>query len=123
MRVFKTKRFSRDARKAGLTDKELRKAVDRLVAGSIDADLGAHLVKQRISQGSGGRAGSYRAIIVHKIKDRIVFVHLFAKSSKANLSDDELDIYRDLAHVLVGLDVTHITALLSAGEWVEVEHG
>ncbi len=45
MRVFKTKTFNRDARKARVTDAELGKSVDRILAGKIDADLGAHLVK------------------------------------------------------------------------------
>ncbi|MEC5324888.1 type II toxin-antitoxin system RelE/ParE family toxin [Aurantimonas sp. A3-2-R12] len=103
MRVFKTKTFNRGARKAGVADAELGKSVARILAGKIDADLGAHLVKQRVSQGEGGRTGGHRAIIVHKYGDRIVFVHLFAKSARANLTGEELETYRDLAKIIADL--------------------
>lgn len=46
MRVFKTKGFSKFARKERLTDKQLRKAVAELEDGLFDADLGSHLFKK-----------------------------------------------------------------------------
>ena len=122
MRSFKTKAFHRDARKAKVTDTELIGAIDRIVAGKIDAHLGAHLVKQRLSQGQGGRSGGHRTIVVHKIGDRIVFVHLFAKRDKANLDQKELEVFRDLAKLYAELDPALIKPLLDTKEWIEIEH-
>jgi hypothetical protein len=41
VRVFATKWFARYARKHGLSDKDLCRAVTRAEKGSIDAELGA----------------------------------------------------------------------------------
>ncbi|WP_206452958.1 type II toxin-antitoxin system RelE/ParE family toxin [Aurantimonas marina] len=123
MRVFKTKAFNRDARKARVTDAELAKSVDRVLTGKIDAHLGAHLVKQRVSQGEGGRTGGHRAIIVHKVGGRIVFVHLFAKSARANLTGEELETYRDLAKFFTDLAPEQVEGLLETKEWIEIDYG
>jgi hypothetical protein len=48
VRVFKTKWFSRWARKQGVEDAALLMAVAEMAAGLVDADLGGHVVKKRI---------------------------------------------------------------------------
>ncbi len=45
MRVFKTKWFSKFAKRAGIADTSLREAIQRIEAGSIDADLGGGIIK------------------------------------------------------------------------------
>lgn len=122
MRIFKTAEFSRNARKENVTDAELLKAAERAIKGKIDADLGAYLIKQRVSQGEGGRSGSYRAIIVHKKDDRIVFVHLYGKNEKANLTPMEKGAYRKLAKLYADLASEFVEPLLRSTEWIEIEH-
>ena len=46
-RVFRTKSFSRWARKTELSDHSLCEAVAEMAAGLIDADLGGHVFKKR----------------------------------------------------------------------------
>ncbi|MEX6505414.1 type II toxin-antitoxin system RelE/ParE family toxin [Jiella sp. M17.18] len=106
-----------------MTAPELTRVVARTLAGKIDADLGAYLVKRRISQGAGGRSGGHRAIIVYKVADRIVFVHLFGKRDKATLSSGELRAYRAAARHIADLGPEAIDALLRAEEWIEVDYG
>ena len=56
MRIFKTKRFGRFARKERLTDRRLIESIDRATMGLVDADLGGHLIKQRIARSGEGTA-------------------------------------------------------------------
>ena len=53
MQIFKTKVFSRFAKKEKISDTALLKAVERAEKGLIDADLGGHLIKQRVSKEKG----------------------------------------------------------------------
>ncbi|ORE90061.1 type II toxin-antitoxin system RelE/ParE family toxin [Aurantimonas sp. 22II-16-19i] len=121
MRAFKTKEFARTARKEGVAVDELRNVVKRTLGGKIDAELGAFLIKQRISQGKGGRRGAHRTIIVFNAKDRLVFVHLFGKSEKANLSTIEERAYKKAAKLIVGLTEDQVQALVHSREWIEIE--
>ena len=55
--IYKTKYFTRWARKAGLTDDLLKKAVLEIQNGLLNANLGCGLVKKRIAlPGRGKRA-------------------------------------------------------------------
>lgn len=45
----------------------------------------------------------------------------FAKSSKANLSDDELEVYRRLATFFLVAEAATLQRLINAGELKEVE--
>ena len=45
----------------------------------------------------------------------------FAKNSKANLADDELEVYRGLATVFLEADAAKLQRLIAAGELKEVE--
>lgn len=48
-RVFKTRQFLRWLRKTDLTDVALCAAVNEMMAGLIDAELGGDVVKKRVS--------------------------------------------------------------------------
>ena len=121
MRVYKTKEFARTSRKENVSDAELLKAAKRAFEGKTDADLGAHLVKQHVSQGTGGRSDGHRAIIVHVEGERVTFVHLFAKSDKASLSTSEMRTYKKLAKSIAALSEGQINLLLEAKEWIEIK--
>jgi len=68
-----------------------------------------------------GAAGGYRTIIAFRSGDRSMFMYGFAKNSKANLSDDELEVYRRLAIVFLEADAAMLQKLIAAGELKEVE--
>jgi hypothetical protein len=77
LRVFVTKVFARFARKERLDDERLCEAIGRAEHGSIDADLGASLIKQRVARQGGGRSGGYRTIIAFRAGKRSVFLYGF----------------------------------------------
>jgi hypothetical protein len=50
VRIFRNKPFTRFARRARITDDELREAVANIERGLVDADLGGGVIKQRIAR-------------------------------------------------------------------------
>ena len=97
LRIFRTKAFTRFARRERISDAALRDAVARAVQGQLDADLGGGVIKQRIARSGQGRSGGFRVLIAHRRDVRSVFLYGFAKSERDNIDDDELEIGR--AHV------------------------
>ena len=96
MRVFKTEWFVRFARKENIQDGALREAVRRAENGQVDADLGGCVLKQRIARPGRGKAKGYRAIIIIRKGGKAFFVYGFAKSDRANISNDEKAMFKNL---------------------------
>jgi hypothetical protein len=95
VRVFVTKVFARFARKERLDDERLCNAIARAEAGSIDAQLGGSLIKQRVARPGGGRSGGYRTVIAYRTTSRSVFLYGFAKNERENIQDRELDDFKN----------------------------
>jgi hypothetical protein len=91
LRVLITKVFARFARKERLDDRRLCEAIARAERGLIDADLGRHLIKQRVARQSSGRSGGYRTVIAYRAAQRSVFLYGFAKNERDNIDERELD--------------------------------
>ncbi|MGA3310663.1 MAG: type II toxin-antitoxin system RelE/ParE family toxin [Xanthobacteraceae bacterium] len=117
MRVFTTKVFGRFARKEHLDDKRLCKAIARAERGSIDAELGGNLIKQRVARPGGGRSGGYRTVIAYRASQRSVFLYGFAKSERDNIGDRELDDLKKLARYYLGYSDAQIATAI---EWTEL---
>ena len=123
IRVFKSKLFARFVRKNSIRNSDLCKAVDELVAGSIDADLGSGVFKQRIARQGGGKSGGFRTIILFRYKDVAFFVHGFAKKDTANIDSENLQQFRKLARFLLQLDEAALNIALAEGKLIEVNCG
>ena len=103
MRVFTTKVFARFARKERVDDSRLCEAIARAERGSIDAELGGNLIKQRVSRPGGGRSGAYRTVIAYRASQRSVFLYGFAKSERDNIGDREIGRPEKLARHYLGV--------------------
>lgn len=121
MRLYKTREFARAAKRQGIDDSSLREAIARAERGLIDASIGKFLIKQRVARRNEGRSGGFRTIVFYRERNRAVFLHLFAKSDKGNLSSTELAAYRDFAKVLTELTAEQIKALVELNKWIEIE--
>ncbi|MEO7994453.1 MAG: type II toxin-antitoxin system RelE/ParE family toxin, partial [bacterium] len=73
--MFKTKWFSRWARKEGLRDADLCCAVEDILAGLAFVDLGAGLFKKRIALRSSGSRGGAGVIIATRLGPCWFFIH------------------------------------------------
>ncbi len=115
-----TKPFARFASKAGIESADLKDAIGRAERGSIDADLGGGVIKQRIARRGEGKSGGFRTIVLFRIGDRAVFVYGFAKSERDNIDPTELKAFKLLASRALAFGETEIAAILKSGAWIEV---
>ena len=122
MSIYRTKEFSKFARKAGLGSAELLEAARALASGQWDADLGGGVFKQRIAREGGGKSGGFRTIILFKVGGHSFFVHGFAKNQKANITPKELKALKTLASTFLGFDVEALKTASAAGEIAEVKN-
>lgn len=122
MSIYKTKEFSKFARKAGLGSAELLEAARALASGQWDADLGGGVFKQRIAREGGGKSGGFRTIILFKVGGHSFFVHGFAKNEKANITPKELKALKALASTFLGFDAEALKTASAAGEIAEVKN-
>ena len=123
MQVFKTRWFTRFAKREEISDKSLREAIERAERGLIDADLGGGLIKQRVARQGQGRSGGYRTIIVYRAKDLAIFLSGFAKSELDNVGPSELQSLRRIAADWLKADRATIQENLEEGRLQEVENG
>ena len=120
MRVFKNTWFNRFAKKEGITDEELREAVNQLETGQADADLGGGVYKVRIARPGEGKSGGYRVIVFFKSEERTFFVYGFAKSDRANIDKGELQVFKEDAKEQLILTDEQIKAWLKNRTLIEI---
>jgi hypothetical protein len=121
VRVYKTKWFERFARRERISDSSLCDAVQRAERGLVDADLGGGVIKQRVARPGQGRSGGYRVLIAYRHDVKAVFLYGFAKSSRDNVEDDELDTLRDIAKAWLGADARQLARAIAEGLIQEVD--
>jgi hypothetical protein len=122
VRIFKTRTLAKFTRQNGIADASLVAAVDRAIRGSIDADLGGHIIKQRVARPGQGRRGGFRLLIGFG-SHRSVFLFGFAKNERENIEDAELMTLRDIAATFLKADDDKIAQALKDGTLVEVHDG
>lgn len=121
LRIFKTKPFSRFAKRERITD-AMYEAVERAEKGILDADLGGNIIKQRVARQRQGRSKGYRVLIAVRIKKRYVFMHGFAKNEKSNIEDDELDVLKTYGAAWLNADEKIIKISLKEGKLEEINY-
>jgi hypothetical protein len=121
-KIYKTKYFTRWARKVRLNDSLLEKAVHEIENGLLDADLGGGIVKKRIALSERGKRGSTRTLIATNRNDLWFFVFGFEKNVRDNISERELAALKVLAKDLLGLTATQIKEAIGESFLVEVEY-
>jgi len=120
MRIFKMKGLAKFAKRERIADASLRDAIERADRGTVDADLGGGLIKQRVARQGQGRSGGYRMMIAFRTKVRAVFLLGFAKNERENISADELAALRELVKVWLHAPERDIATALKEGVLQEV---
>jgi hypothetical protein len=114
-RTFKTHWFNKAAKKAGISDVELCKAINEVMEGKAD-DLGGSVYKKRLNE------NRHRSIIVAKGKNYWIYEFLFAKKDVDNINEQELENFKILAKAYSGLNETQVQQLLEKKSLMEICH-
>ena len=120
MKIYKTKSFARFQRRERIADRSLVNAIRDAESGLVDADLGGGIIKQRVARPEQGKRGGFRTVIAHRRKERAVFLFGFAKSDRANIDNDELEEWRRIGRLYLGLDERTIGKAVTSEEVIEV---
>lgn len=115
--MFKTALFAKSARKGGITDDELCKAVQEVMQGKFSADLGGGVYKKRLNK------NMHRSIILAKCGKRWVYEYLFAKNERDNIDDDEELGYKALAKTYAALTTAQLDKMIADKKLLEICHG
>ena len=120
MQIFKNKWFARFSSKEGIEDRKLCEAVKAVERGTIDADLGGGVIKQRIARDGAGKSGGSRTILFYRKGDRAFFVYGFAKNERDNITPSELRDFKKLAEVMLDMTSKQIEDQVTAGHLQKV---
>lgn len=125
MKQFKVKKFVAEAKKLRVTDKIISKTLSHFLKvdlkGRQKNALGAGLYKLRLATNEGqGKSGGSRTILALKEEKRVIWLHLFAKNEKENITASELKKLKILADILSTISDKDITRLIKNNELCEV---
>ncbi len=115
-----TKKFTKWVKKQNIPEGELFKAIDEIIEGSYEANLGSSLIKKRIKFQGQGKSGSGRSILCFKSNDRAIYIHGFSKNSQSNISAKELIILKEFAKVILTLSPEALDIAVKNGDFIEV---
>jgi hypothetical protein len=121
-RVFKTRHFARWLRKSGLTDVALCEAVNEMVAGLVDADLGGDVLKKRVAMPGRGKRGGARTLVATRKASYWFFVYGFEKNERSTVSSTELEALQTLAAELLALTDQQLDRSVEDGALQEICH-
>jgi len=119
-RVFKTKTFRRWSRKAGLSDEVLCSAVEEMLEGLIDAELGGHVFKKRVPVPGRGKRGGARTIVGSNLEDRWFLLFGFEKKDREAIDNRELAALQTIAAALLDMEPKLLDKAIVAGELEEI---
>lgn len=125
MKQFKVKKFVTEAKKLKVADKVLSRTLSHFLKvdlkGRQKNALGAGLYKLRLATNEGqGKSGGSRTILALKEEKRVIWLHLFAKNEKENITASELKKLKVLADILLTISDKDITQLIKNNELCEV---
>ena len=126
MKHYKVKKFSNEAKKDSVSDGLLSGTLNDFLAlgknGQQKFSLGAGLYKLRLAAKEGrGKSGGSRSILAFKNDSRVVWLHLFSKNEKGNVSITELKKLKLLSNILLETSEDKIVQLIELGELCEVK--
>ncbi len=118
--VYKNKEFHKWAKKEGLNDAQLLKALDEMERGLVEADLGGNIFKKRVSLGQGKRGGA-RTLLAYRKSDKAFFIYGFAKNARANIKEIELKSLKIYAKLLLSYDEKELKKAIKEKALIQIE--
>jgi len=120
LNAYKNKEFHKWAKKEGLDDAQLLKALDEIERGLVEADLGGNIFKKRVSLGQG-KSGGARTLLAYRKGDRAFFIYGFAKNARANIKENELRSLKVYAKLLFGYGEKELKKATEEKALIQVE--
>lgn len=125
LKHYKIKKFTNEAKKVDLLDESLLDTISDFLSlgkeGQQKYSLGAGLYKLRLATKEGrGKSGGSRSILAFKKDYRVIWIHLFSKNDKGNITTSELKKLKSLSDILLTLSDDEISRLIDLGELYEV---
>ena len=99
----------------------MREAIDRAERGTIDADLGGGLIKQRVARVGQGRSSGFRMIVAYRAAGRAVFLFGFAKNDRDSIADNELQALRTIGANWLAASPQAVGQALDDGDLQEID--
>ncbi|MCW5589679.1 MAG: type II toxin-antitoxin system RelE/ParE family toxin [Legionellales bacterium] len=127
MKYYKVKKFAMESKRAEVSDHLLIETVTDFFTldekGQQRYSLGGGLYKLRIASKAGkGKSGGSRSILAFNQGDKVIWLHLFSKNEKDNITKSEFKKLKVLAEILLKLNEQGITHMIELGELYEVNH-
>ncbi|WP_374763679.1 type II toxin-antitoxin system RelE/ParE family toxin [Yunchengibacter salinarum] len=121
MKIWKLKSFARDARREGVEERALELAARDVAAGHYEARLSASIAKKRVARKGAGKRGGFRTIVAFENRQRslIIFLEIYAKSSKSNVTKKEIAAFETVAKSLLNATSDQIRTLIDTGAIIE----
>lgn len=123
MKIYRTKSVTRFSWRERVSDNSLKAAIYRAEKGSIDADLGGGLIKQRVPRVGQGRSSGFRMIVAYRAENRAVFLFGFAKNDLENISSGELQALRKLGAAWLSASCEKLEEAIHSGDLQEIDDG
>lgn len=125
MNSYKVKKFSNEAKKLKVTNEQLLETLSHFLKMETEDrqkySLGSGLYKLRLATSEGkGKSGGSRTVLAFKQDTRVIWLHLFAKNDKENITTSELKKLKLLADILLSMSIEDILKLIKANELYEV---
>lgn len=120
MKIYKNRTFDRWARKEGLNNLSLCNAVNEMVAGLYDADLGGGLFKKRIAKPGKGKSGGFRTLVATNNEDRWFFIFGFSKNERSNIDSYEEEALKMLSKQLLAYTHDELEQAKNSNALIEV---
>jgi hypothetical protein len=125
VKYYKVKRFAGEAKKNDVSDSMLTSIATEFVDAPENArqqySLGAGLYKLRLASKSGaGKSGGSRSILAFKKEKMLIWLHLYSKNEKGNISHSELVDLKKLANILLNATEAQLARLVKNGGLEEI---
>jgi hypothetical protein len=104
----------------GMTDQTLCTAAIQIESGLVDARLGGSLLKKRIAKGGRAKSGGFRAIVAYRRHDRLVFLYVFGKNERDNITEQERAALLEIGDEYMRLEADKLDELVAKGTLIEV---
>ena len=122
MRIFKTRHFSKWAKKEKLCDHILWQVADEIEKGLTGNKLGGNVYKKRISIHGRGKRGGVRTILAYQANQKLFFIYGYAKNEKENITEEELKAAKMLAKELLEYSDSQLISLFIENVLIEVNY-